>query len=139
MRSMPERLAQVFGDSLLEFVAKTFFALIALLVPLYGIMGAMTFLTIADFITGVYASSKEREPITARRFRRTPEKICIYLLMVMVGFAFEKYIWDAIPMIKIISVFISMTELKSIFENFNKAFHIDLWSMVKGYLKNLKP
>lgn len=131
---MPHRIASVVGDTVADFLIKAFFSIIAMLVPFYGIMGAMTFLAIADFITGVYAASKSKESITAKRFRKTPEKICMYILMVLVGFAFEKFIWDAIPMIKIISVFISLTELKSIFENFNKAFQIDLWKVVKDYI-----
>lgn len=137
IKSMSDRIGHLLGDSLWEFTMKLVFSVFAMLVPLYGIIGAMVFFIMADFFTGVFSAYRQGQPITARKMSRTLWKFLFYNLVVIVGFVFETFIWNQIPMIKIVSVFVSLTELKSIFENFDRAFKINLWQVVKGHVKNL--
>lgn len=75
-------------------------------------------LTLADLISGVWASRKRAEPITSSGFKRTIIKILAYEAVIMLGFLTEQYLTgDLVPVVKIVAGLIGMTELKSVIEN----------------------
>lgn len=95
-----------------------FLVIAAILAPVKLILIAITCLTIVDLISGVAASIKQKVPITSSGFKRTLIKIAVYQFVVIMGFLSEKYIiGDLIPVVKIFSSLIGITELKSVLEN----------------------
>lgn len=117
----------------LDFFAYStkFFSLLSvLLLPIRSTMVAVGFLVIADLITGIWASAKEKKKITSHRLRRTVIKTLAYMSAVLVAFILEKYLMDDMPITKVVSGLIGITEGKSFFENLKRITGIDFWSQI---------
>ncbi len=112
------------------------FWLLTLISPMTTIMFTIIFLIIVDFITGAYASFKNNIPISSERIGNTISKFFIYNLVVLSAFLLEKYIVNEIPFQRIITGFIAIAEVKSILENFNKIYGIDLFKALVTLLKS---
>lgn len=126
------------SESLSAFGLKLIVWLIAILAPIYDVMGAVLLLVGIDFFTGVGAAVKLKEGISSRKMRNTLNKFLFYTLTIIAAHTVEMKITSAIPWLKIVSGFIALTELRSIFENFNKIFGLNLWEFVKEVLKQTK-
>jgi len=59
----------------------------------------------------------------------------IYNLVILASYLLETFIVNEIPFLKIIAGFIAITEIKSILENFNKIYGIDLFRALVNLLK----
>lgn len=79
----------------------------------------VTFILIAvDLLLGLMAARKIKVPITSAGLRRTVSKLFVYEVAICLGFLVETYFTGpAIPIVKIITGFIGLTELKSCLEN----------------------
>ncbi|MFK7750851.1 MAG: phage holin family protein [Kordia sp.] len=127
----------------MEKVKPYLFWLLALIAPITSIMLTIAFLIVVDFITGAYASFKNKTPISSERITHTISKFFIYNLVVLSAFLLEKYIVEEIPFQRIITGFIAIAEIKSILENFNKIYGINPFKVLvklnkKKSLKNLE-
>lgn len=92
--------------------------LLAVLAPIQTVLITVGCLVFADFITGVWAALKEKQPITSAALRRTVSKIVIYQIAVISGFILEKYLLSgAVPAAKLIAGTIGLVEVKSVLEN----------------------
>lgn len=111
------------------------FWLLALIAPITAVMLTIAFLIIADFITGAYASYKNKIPISSERIGNTISKFFIYNLVVLSAFLLEKYIVKEIPFQRIITGFIAIAEIKSILENFNKIYGINPFKVLVNIIK----
>ncbi|KAA1245385.1 phage holin family protein [Aquimarina sp. RZ0] len=120
----------------MDKIMNIIFWLLTILSPVNGVMLTMVFLIFVDFITGWYASYKNKLPISSLRISNTVSKFFIYNLVILASFLLEKFIVDEIPFLKIIAGFIAITEIKSILENFNKIYGIDLFKALIGTLKS---
>jgi hypothetical protein len=109
----------------MEKIKPYLFWLFALIAPIAAVMLTIAFLIIVDFITGAYASYKNKIPISSERIGNTISKFFIYNLVVLSAFLLEKYIVKEIPFQRIITGFIAIAEIKSILENFNKIYGIN--------------
>lgn len=124
---------------ILKHLTEIFMAFIAILLPLMGIMIAIGCLILFDFITGVSASFKRKEKITSRKMSVTIGKFTYYNIALFTGVAFQ-FLWNHLfntrddTIIKLISIFIGITETKSVFENINSILGINFWTLIKGYL-----
>ena len=114
-----------------EFYIKYVVALLALLAPINPMMWTLIFLIVSDFITGVYAARKAKIAIQSSKIARTVSKFFFYNLAILCGYFTETFIIPEIPFFRVISGFIATTELKSIFENFNKIYGINIWVKIK--------
>ncbi|WP_299434384.1 phage holin family protein [uncultured Aquimarina sp.] len=112
------------------------FWLLTILSPINGVMMTMVFLILVDFITGSYASYKRKIPISSERIGNTISKFFIYNLVILASFLLETFIVDEVPFLKIIAGFVAITEIKSILENFNKIYGIDLFKALVSLLKS---
>lgn len=112
------------------------FWLLTILSPINGVMMTMVFLILVDFITGSYASYKRKIPISSERISNTISKFFIYNLVILASFLLETFIVDEVPFLKIIAGFVAITEIKSILENFNKIYGIDLFKALVSLLKS---
>jgi hypothetical protein len=63
------------------------------------------------------AAKKRGELITSAGFRRSISKLLIYELALILAFLAEHYMIDLLPITKMVSGLVAVTELKSIYEN----------------------
>lgn len=117
----------------LTWIGKQLFFLGAFLTPVFGVMAAMVCLIIIDFITGVYAAWRNGENISSRKLGNTLSKFLLYNLMVLAAFLIETLIVPEVPFIKIVGGYVALTEFKSIGENFNKIYGIDVMKAVRKF------
>ncbi|GAA0731116.1 phage holin family protein [Aquimarina litoralis] len=120
----------------MDKIINILFWLLAILSPVNGVMMTMVFLILVDFITGSYASYKNKVPISSERISNTISKFFIYNLVILASFLLETFIVDEVPFLKIIAGFIAITEIKSILENFNKIYGIDLFKALVSMLRS---
>jgi phage-related holin len=74
-----------------------------------------------DLVVGVLAARKRKEPITSNGFRRTLTKLAIYEVALLLAFLADQYLLVELPyMARIVSNFVAVSELKSIYENLNE-------------------
>jgi phage-related holin len=122
------------------FSIKTFFIkllaslslIFAPLLPIAVVLGILIFL---DFVTGAYKAYKAGENISSRKMSHTVSKMFLYQIAIIAGFLAETYILMGIPITKIVSGFIALTELKSISENIASVTGINYWKKIQEYLK----
>ncbi len=90
----------------------------AVFAPVQHVMLVTLAMIAADLITGILAARKQNTPISSSGLRRTVSKIFVYELTIALGFLVETYMTGPIiPVVKIITSFIGLTELKSCMEN----------------------
>ncbi|MBC8756938.1 phage holin family protein [Kordia sp. YSTF-M3] len=119
----------------MEKIKPYLFWLFALIAPIAAVMLTIAFLIVADFITGAYASYKNKIPVSSERIGNTISKFFIYNLVVLSAFLLEKYIVKEIPFQRIITGFIAIAEIKSILENFNKIYGINPFKALINLIK----
>lgn len=98
------------------FLAELAALAVAYLSPISGMVHAVLLLIAADWLTGVYASRKEKKKITSRGFRKTVEKFVLYTLAIVTTYLVETEIAE-FRMANVVAGYVALTELKSIFEN----------------------
>lgn len=90
----------------------------AVFAPVKQVMIVTLVIMSIDLVLGVLAAKKRKEPISSSGLRRTIVKFFVYETAICVGFLVQQYMLsDLIPVVKIISTFIGITELKSCLEN----------------------
>jgi phage-related holin len=101
----------------------------AVFAPVKAVLLTTLVLVAADLVTGIIAAKKQKTPITSSGIGRTVSKLFIYEVAVLLGFLAETYMTGAaIPLSKIISAFIALTETTSIIENLNAITGTNLFS-----------
>lgn len=109
-------------------------SVIAIFIPIQAILlTTLAFITM-DLISGVLSAKKQKEPITSQALRRTVTKIFVYEIALMIGFLAEHYMIEYLPIVKMVSSMIAITELKSIYENIDILGGGDLLKSVIGKL-----
>lgn len=109
--------------------------LLALIAPVRATMITIVFLIIVDFITGLYASYKEKIPIRSDRLSHTVSKFFMYNLVILASYFLEEHIIHEVPFLRIIAGFIALTEIKSILENFNTIYGVNIFKALVNTLK----
>lgn len=93
-------------------------SILAIFAPIKAILIAALVLVMADFITGVIAAYKRKEPITSSGFKQSILKAVIYEIAIILAYLAEHFlIGDLVPATKIVGTLIGLTELKSCLEN----------------------
>lgn len=114
---------------------KLVLSVLIVLAPIHPVMVTALLLVIVDLITGIMAAKKRREKITSEKLRRSITKLFIYQTTIVLGFLTETYLTGGIvPLSKIISSFIGLTEMKSLMENLNV---VSGGSLLKALIKKL--
>ena len=106
----------------------------AFLMPVHTIIIITLVLIVTDLITGILAARKRKEPINSAGIRRTVVKLFVYEAAIVLAFLVETHMHVDIPMIKLLSGFIGITELKSCLENLDT---INGSSVIKDILSRL--
>lgn len=103
---------------MLKILKDTLLMSILVLAPVKAILTIIGILVMADLVSGILAAKKRKEKITSAGIRRTVTKFFVYETAIILGFLTEHYLTGAlVPITKIISGLIGMTELKSVLEN----------------------
>lgn len=130
-------------------------AVIAYFSPIYSLIWSVAMLIGVDWATGVWAAYKTGTPITSFKLRRTLTKVVVYGLSLFTGLIFEKEMVrffvevvssvigtnfqdSALPIVKIIALYIGATEFKSIMENLNKVYKLPFFKAVVDKLQPLQ-
>ena len=93
-------------------------ALLAVFAPAQGMMITALMLVVADLITGILASKKQKKRITSAGLQRTIVKTFVYETAIILGFLTEVYLLNhSMPISNMIAGLIGLTELKSCLEN----------------------
>jgi phage-related holin len=99
--------------------------------PIKASLVALGALTFVDLITGVLAARKRGEEITSSGLKKTVIKLLVYESVVMLGFLVERYLTgDLVPIVKILSGMVGITELKSVLENLEELTGIPLLQLL---------
>ena len=115
---------------------KTFFinllvSLLAILSPVKPLLLTVGFLIIVDFIFGIWRAKKLGETITSRKMSNTLSKMVLYNLAILSVYLLGKYVIDTgLPLEKIAAGLISIIEIKSLDESFQKIFGFSLWQKI---------
>jgi hypothetical protein len=128
-------------DQILALSLKFFSMLFLILLPIRSVMIAVSILVVADLISGIGASLKEKQKITSNALRRTVVKTLAYQASVIISFVIETYLLEGMPVVKVVAGLIAVTEGKSFFENMHRITGIDFWSEIleKVHASNEKP
>lgn len=114
-----------------KFLEPILIVLIALFAPIKSTILTAFAMVVLDLITGVWAAKVRKDPITSNGLKRTLIKLFIYETAICLAFIAETYlILDLFPVAKIVSSFVGVTELKSIYENLNEIGGGDLLKAV---------
>ena len=93
-------------------------AVVAIFAPIKMAIITVFVLVIADLITGLMAAYKSKTPITSAGLRRTAIKLFLYEAALLLGFLAETFLTGAsVPICKLVSAFVGLTEMKSVVEN----------------------
>jgi phage-related holin len=153
-RILPEKIAMNANNlyliflKLVSFCKTKFFIAVAglgwvlsFLMPVRNYLIFMTFLIIADTISGIKAARKRREKITSRGFRRAVDKFVVYFLSILAGYGMELCFghtglaWmPVIPFTVMCSLSIIGTEFLSMREN---VFTLTNTDILAGLAKKL--
>lgn len=137
---MIDRLAHTFGFSNMgDLIFRVGVWIMALLAPLYNVLGAVIILIFVDFITGIGAARKENKPIRARFMADTLGKFLFYSAVIIAAHALEVKIIPELPALKAVSGFIALTELYSIFENFNRIYGVNIIAYFRKFIQRKAP
>lgn len=110
----------------------------AVLTPMIGIIIVTGLLIAFDFISGIAAAIKRKEPITSRKMSNTISKIIFYNIALFSSMGVQYLVKDVIPITNIIVGVIALVEAKSIYENIGFVLGIDFWSAIKEYINRPK-
>jgi hypothetical protein len=115
-----------------EYLSKLAISVFAVFIPIKSVILAVGFIVLMDFVTGIMAAQKRGEEIKSAKMRHTVVKLLGYQLAILSGFIIEKYlISDFIPIVKVISGVIGITELKSLLENVECITGVSFWDKFK--------
>jgi len=110
--------------------------------PVHDVIIGISILVLLDFITGILSSRKQKKKITSRGFRQTITKTFVYQCTIVFSMILEKHLMHGVPVIKIVSSLIAITETKSFFENVEVLTGIDfmgkLTQKLTGFLNKGK-
>lgn len=122
-------------------VSKLLGTALTVLLPLKYIGIVMFILITVDFFTGIWKAKHLKEPVSSRKMSNTVAKLVLYQIAILCGFLLETYIVPEIPITKIVSSFIGLTELKSISENISEITGINFYKKILEFIKrnDVKP
>ena len=119
-------------------------AFFAPIVPLVILVGISIFV---DTLFGIIKAKKRKQKITSRRLSALISKMFLYEFAVIGMFIVDKYligdiiaVFTSIPLVltKLVVATLLSIELKSINENIESSFKINLWDEFKKMLKRAK-
>lgn len=120
-----------------DFLISLFISLLAVFTPIKPLLLTTGFLIAADFIFGVYRSYKEDpKSISSRKMGHTISKILLYNISILSVFLIQHFILnDELPLAKIVTGIICLTELKSLDESFQSIFGFGFYYQILSMIR----
>lgn len=104
--------------SVMSILKNILLALIILFTPIKAALITVSLLVILDLILGISISLKNGQPVTSRGMKATCIKLGVYELCICLSFLVETFLSGSlVPVSKIATTIIGLTELKSVMEN----------------------
>lgn len=104
-----------------RWIGKLVLAFISVFAPIGPVVAATLVLVLCDLIAGVINSKKQGLAFCSSGVQRTVVKTAVYLVAIIAGFLTQTYLTgDMIPVCKLITSLIGVTELKSILEHLDE-------------------
>lgn len=123
-----------------QFLIKFCLALLAVFAPIKTILLGALVLILADLITGVWAAKVRKEAITSAGLRRTIGKLFVYESSICLAYIAQHYVMqDAIEIIKVLTTFIALVEIKSLLENIDVIYGTPLLKVVIDKINSKGP
>jgi uncharacterized membrane protein len=134
---MPDRILSYLQD-VWNFLQTLFLWGVMFLLPINSFISAVVALITIDLITGVWASLKNKEKLTAKRMAKTVNKFLLYSLAIILQYIGD----DGIGLPRIVAMYVGAIELKSILlENIpkimGKNIFMNLWQIIKGKIEEM--
>jgi hypothetical protein len=129
------------------YIIYFFTTLLLFFAPIQGLLISVGTAIALDTIFGISKSIKLGEKITSRKLSNIVSKFVLYQAAVLLIFTVDKFllgefvrIWFSIPFLftKIVTIILIFIESVSIKENFEEAFNIDVFKMLKKFLQRSK-
>lgn len=117
-----------------EIIIKLLIAGVAIFLPIYPALLAMGLLIFIDLVMGLVASYKMKIPFTSSRLKNTGVKMLIYNLLIISCFVAQTYLSSYIPFLNIGLAFLSVVEISSIGESFQKITGLSFLKFIKKYI-----
>ncbi len=138
---MPDRILSYLQD-VWNFLQTLFLWGVMFLLPINSFISAVVALITIDLITGVWASLKNKEKLTAKRMAKTVNKFLLYSLAIIAAYILQYIGDDGIGLPRIVAMYVGAIELKSILlENIpkimGKNIFMNLWQIIKGKIEEM--
>ena len=116
------------GRTMLKYVLLPVMAIFAPITPMLITTLVLIFL---DLISGIWASIKRGEKFKSAALRRTITKIFVYEVAILASYLTEQYlIGNTLPLVKLVSGVIAVTELSSLYENLNTIYGSNIFNKI---------
>lgn len=126
------------------YIVYIFTTLLLFFAPIQGLLISVGTAIALDTIFGIAKSIKLEDKITSRKLSNIVSKFVLYQAAVLLIFTIDTFLlseffklWFSIPFFftKIVTIILIFIETVSIKENFEEAFNIDIFKMLKKALK----
>jgi hypothetical protein len=130
--------------SILNYILVSFCLFFA---PIKGLLIAVGVAIALDTIFGIFKAIRIKEEITSRRMSNIVSKFVLYEMAILLLFAMDKFllgeffkIWFEIDnfFTKVVSIILIFIEMTSIKENFEVAFNVNIWKLLKTTIQRAK-
>jgi hypothetical protein len=118
-----------------------------LFAPIKGLLIAVGVAIALDTIIGIFKAIRMKEEITSRRMSNIVSKFVLYEFSILLLFLIDKFLlgeffklWFQIDnfFTKVVSIILIFIEITSIKENFEVAFKINIWQLLKKTIQRAK-
>lgn len=129
------------------YIAYFFTTLLLFFAPIQGLLISVGTAIALDTIFGIAKSIKLKDKITSRKLSNIVSKFVLYQAAVLLIYTIDTFLlgeffkmWFSIPYFftKIVTIILIFIEAVSIKENFEEAFEVNVFKMLKSALKRSK-
>lgn len=126
------------------YIAYFFTTLLLFFAPIQGLLISVATAIALDTIFGIAKSIRLKDKITSRKLSNIVSKFVLYQAAVLLIFTIDTFllgeffkIWFSIPFFftKIVTIILIFIETVSIKENFEQAFKVNVFKLLKSFLK----
>lgn len=121
-------------EKVTAFILKMLTLIWVYLDSVHNVLIGVTVIVCLDFITGIMAARARKEKINSHGLRRTITKTFVYQSSIVVAMILEKYLLQGVPVIKVVSTLIALTEAQSFFENVEDCTGINFYEKILNKL-----
>jgi hypothetical protein len=126
------------------YIAYFFTTLLLFFAPIQGLLISVATAIALDTIFGIAKAIKLKDKITSRKLSNIVSKFVLYQAAVLLVFTIDTFLlgeffklWFSIPFFftKIVTIILIFIETVSIKENFEQAFKVNVFKLIKNFLK----